>query len=401
MLWSTLDQGLSSGSNFLLVFLLARGAAPIEFGIMMIGYSIVIVAVTVSRNAFGGILGLDLPRQQSPENSELVARSLTSVVLLALPVSTALLVFAALVPTTFSGAIALGLLALALPVILVQDLQRFWAVSIGSPAHAAASDLVWLLVALGGFALPKLAPGVNPTISGAAIWSLGGLLGSLLLMVIGYRTRPLQRGLLRWLESDSRRHHLAWESLLASVSPLAASSMIATVGGPAIVAAIRGAGTLFGPLNLLSATIPMALVPEALASGPRRAKRLFLAAAVGFGTIAALWGVALHVLPSRAGTALLGESWSLVHAIILITAMEYVGIGLWGVARARLRVQGRLRTSLRLRKSFTITIVTLPVLALLMWGTTEAVAISMATTTTLFGIASTLIARTVTETVNQ
>lgn len=388
LLWSVLDQGFSSGSNFILVFLLARGTSPQEFGLLMIGYTIITVAVAVSRNTFGAIFGIDLPRINAADSSVLVSRSAAAVLLTAAPVSLILVGYAAIAPVTADGQRGLTLLAVALPLVLLQDLQRFWSVAQGAPMHAAAADFLWLVTAASGFFLPRLYPGLGSVTVGACAFTLGALLSFSTLIAMGYRLRPQLRGVVTWLRSDVRRLHLATDSVLSSSIPLANSSIIAILGGPQLVAAIRGAGILFGPLNLLSATFPLALVPEAVRSSQDRARRLFVLAAVAFGLVACLWGVSLHYLPSSAGAQLLGESWTLVQPIVLITMVEYVGLGVWAVSRSRLVVQERLRTALRLRVGFSAATLVLPIMAVLLGGTAAAIAATLAATSLIFALVS-------------
>ncbi|NYF97390.1 O-antigen/teichoic acid export membrane protein [Janibacter cremeus] len=376
--WSVIDQGLSSGSNFVLVFLLARGSSPLDFGLLMIGYSVITVAMVVSRNAFGGVLGLDLPHFNRGRARELVSRSAASVLVMSLVFGAVLASYSFLALDLHSGGMALLVLALALPVVLLQDLQRFWSVAVGRPKHAAVADSLWFGIALLGLALPVIGVLDSSAVLGSAMWVLGALLSGLLLASMGYGSRPRFGGTVAWLRADGRRVHLASESGLAAVSPLLNSSVVAALAGAPVVAAIRGSGVLFGPLNLIAATIPLAVVPEAIRMGKRRGKQMFRLLALGLVALATIWGFTLFLLPGTVGVFLLGESWPLVQSIVLITALEYAGLGLWAVARSRLRVQGRLQVAVRLRLVYSLSVLLAPILAVSVWGTSTAVASSLA-----------------------
>lgn len=393
LVWSTLDQALSSASNFVLIFLLARGSTPAEFGLLAIGYSLLTVAVAISRNAFGGILSLDLGRIGRREGADLVARSSGAVLALSVVPMLALAVYAVLALRALDGRTALLVIAVGIPVLLLQDLQRFRAVSIGRPAHAALADGIWLVVVLAAFLVPIAASVDLSAAVGAAAWVVGAACSLLVFVALGYRTRPRFDGLVGWLRGDARRAHLVSDASLASTTPLLNSSAVAAVGGADIVAAIRGSGVLYGPLNLITATIPMAVVPEAVRMGPDRSRRLFTAVGAGFATLALLWGVTLFLLPDAIGGALLGESWPLVQAIVLITAIEYVGLGYLAVAHSRLRVQGRLKMVAQLRLAYSLATLALPVAAVLVWGTAVAAAIGLAASSLAFAAASQVIAR--------
>lgn len=383
--WSTLDQALSSASNFALIFLIARGTSPSELGFIFIGYAVLTAGIAVSRNAFGGILGIDLPTIDGPAASELVARSLGGVLITSLVVSSALLVLAFALPLSTEATTVILLLSASSPFVHFQDLQRFWAVARGRSHHAAASDALWLTLALSGFWVANAAPASLDSVWGAAAWVVGGIAGGLLLIKLDYWRAPVFSGSWPWLSRDSRRRQLAADALIAQLSPLGTMSLVAAIGGPQILAAVRAAGTLFGPLNLLSATIPLALVPEAIRSGPSRAKRLFLITTVGYSLIALAMGLLVFVTPLSVGSALLGSTFPLAQTIILITTVEYVGLGLWGVSRARFRVEQRLDVALRFRVVFSIFSVILPIVAVLAWGSARALATSFAITAVCVG----------------
>ena len=376
--WGTLDQGLSSGSNFLLVFSLARASTPTQLGLLLIGYAVVTLAIGVCRNGFGAILGMDLPLASHHERRVLVGRSAAAVCVAAVPASLALVVYAWSVKVSQDGFWALVVLACALPVLLLQDLQRFWAVARGFPAHAAAADGLWFAVAGVGLTVSVMQADHPSATVGVAIWASGGVLSGALFAGLGYRVTPLVRGLRRWLSSDVRRAKLVGDSLLGYLAPLTNASLIAALGTPLITATVRGSSTLFGPLNLLSATISLVLVPEAKRLGMSRARRLFTLTALGFAVAAVGWATVLYVLPTQVGEALLGPSWHLVRNVVLIMAIEYVGLGFSSVARATLQAQGRLGAVLSLRVGYSLAVVLLPAVAVVIWPTAAAVTATLA-----------------------
>lgn len=395
--WSTLDQALSSASNFVLIFLVARGASPNELGYVFIAYSILTGGIVVSRNALGGILSIDLPQVHSLAASELISLSLGAAVAMSLIPSAALVVLSFALPMSQEAAIVILLLAIATPFIYVQDLQRFWAVAEGRSHHAVVSDATWVVFAGAGFWISTAAPASLDSAYGAASWVAGGIAAGGVFMALGYWQTPTFKGVWAWAHHDSRRRNLAVEALIAQLSPLATMTVVTGIAGPQVLAAVRAASTLFGPLNMVSATIPLALVPEAVRSGPQRAQRLFLVTTLGFAAAAIALGLAVHLAPLGTGSALLGETFPLAQSIILITAVEYVGLGVWGVARARFRVEQRLDVALRFRVVFSIAAVILPVSSTLVWGSARALAISMAITAMVVGTAAYISSRNTVE----
>lgn len=365
LVWTLVDQAFSSGRNFVLIFLLARGSSPVEFGTMMIGYAVFTAGVAISRNAFGGILGIDVPIFSKQETALLLGRSMAGVI--AVGTLTGLLVatYANFAPGMGEGVVALLILACFAPIVLAQDLQRFHAVAAARVMHAGLADGLWFILGCATLLTSILAGlpdwGLGTAGAGVLLWGGSAALSAIVLALCGHWSRPRFMGLVDWMRGDARRFHLGGDALLSSVSPLVTSMLIAALGGAHIVGAVRGAGTMFGPLNLITATFPLALVPEAIRAGPQRAMRLYVLAISSFTVLSLGWGAVLWVLPSAVGAGLLGETWTLVRGIILVTAWEYVGLGVWAVARSRLRVQGRVRTAFRLRVAFTAaTILSVP-----------------------------------------
>lgn len=390
---ATFDQALSSASNFVLIFLLARGSAASDLGRLLIGYTLVTLAIAVCRGAFGAILGMDLPSASVADASVLARQSVAGVIVVSGTAVAALVAFTLLSAGSEGAVNALLVIALATPIVLLQDLQRYWAVAVAKPAHALIADAVWLLTCGAGFAVSMLTALTISAAVGAALWAVGAVLACAVLALFGYRAAPNWCAILPWLISDARRVRLGADALLGSLAPLANGGAVAAIAGFPVTAAVRGAGILFGPLNVLSGAIPLALVPEALRSSKRRAHRLFAGTAAGFSLLALIWAVLLAVTPDEAGTQLMGATWPSVQEIILITGVEYVGIGLWSAAAARLRAAGRVRLALRLRIAFSVSSIVLPVVAVAVWNTAAAFAGALALNATVLGVMAYAVSR--------
>jgi len=122
------------------------------------------------------------------------------------------------------------------------------------------------------------------------------------------------------------------------------SSQLAIIGlgllaDPLTVGALRGASTLFGPMNVLcnSAT---AFGPPLLRRAESARRTLRTTAALGGLLLAtgAAWTVVLTALPDRAGRQLLGGTWAAASGLLPATGSQYAGIALGTSALLALRV---------------------------------------------------------------
>lgn len=159
------DQVLSGLSNFLVVVMVARAATPEDFGHFVLVYGLLVALLGLTRRLWGTRLSMTA----SPADSLTQLRRLLGSVVCAAPVGMCLVAVPSVALIDDRGFPIVAVLALALPVIVAQDLCRYAAVAAGRPLVAAASDLVWVAAVGLGYA-------VRPTIVVAlVIWSGGPL----------------------------------------------------------------------------------------------------------------------------------------------------------------------------------------------------------------------------------
>lgn len=110
-------------------------------------------------------------------------------------------------------------------------------------------------------------------------------------------------------------------------------------GNPLVVGALRGATTLFGPLNVLftSATSFGPPLLGRLGSERRRVRATAGLAAVLAATAAA-WATALALLPDGVGRHLLGDTWPTASALLPATGSQYtaMAVGTCGLLALRM-----------------------------------------------------------------
>lgn len=331
VLCSVADQGVAALTNIAVLVVAARQSTVHGFA----AFSLVYMVFTVLLGLAGGYVGQALVLRSGPGAPDACRSALafTAYASCALGFTGAALLF--FLPG--DTAAALAVLGLVLPVALGQDGLRYCFSTLRLPHWALASDVLRLAVAVPALAL-------QPQGSGAArligCWGLSALpallLGAALLA-------PELRGATGSARELLRRGHLG-RRFAVEFAVGNGTSQLAIVGlglfaSPLAVGALRGAATLFGPLNVLynSAT---SFGPPLLSrvAGARRKARATAVLAALLAATAAGWTVLLLVLPDSAGRQLLGDTWASASGLLPATGSQYAAIAAGTCALLTLRV---------------------------------------------------------------
>jgi O-antigen/teichoic acid export membrane protein len=327
------DQGLSSVSNVLAVVLVARVLSPGEFGQFALGYAILTLTLGLSRAYFGSRIA----RAPDPQSARRLTAALVGGMLVVSPLAALLVLALATLATGGQAPLIAFVVALATPLVCMQDVVRFGSVSSGRPSTALASDGVWILV----MAVPFL-PGVGlepPAV--LAVWAFGAA-AALGVALVAFGERPRLRAGLREL----RRHEDVGLSLLLGAVALTTASLVvllvaSRVLGPAAAGTLRGASTAMGPVNVLLASVALGVTPLLVRRARSEDRRSCLTIA---GVVAALvlaWGLVLLLVPSNVGSALFGSSWTGIRSVLAFTVAEYVFVAVGTAAVLGLTVRQR------------------------------------------------------------
>ena len=143
---TTVDQVLSSASNALMVFVLAQVSSAGQFGIIGLLISVLAFCITFDR----GALGTPLLLTSNLTNRQIVAESnyaLTWSLYTGGVGGFLILTLGAIFHHPWIGLA----FAVALPVVLAQDVLRLTAIALGRPNLAVVADALWVAPMLGIF----------------------------------------------------------------------------------------------------------------------------------------------------------------------------------------------------------------------------------------------------------
>ncbi|MEU3723608.1 hypothetical protein [Streptomyces sp. NPDC031705] len=357
---SVLDQAASSATNILVLVLAARLSPASGFA----DFSMVYVAFSV-------LLGLNMAyvgQSVVLEKGEGLGRVCRSSVLFTAAASAVAALLPALAGLVVPGDAGRAFLALALvlPLVLVQDGLRYCFSALRIPERALAADALRLACVVAALAVQPYGASPGRLV---LVWGLSALpalgLGLWLL-------RPYVRGVRGDLRPYLRRGHLGLR-FVVEFAVGNGSSQLAVLGlgvfaTPLAVGALRGATTLFGPLNVLFNSAN-AFGPPVVgrASGKRGVVRLTVLMGAALAVLGAGWAAVLYALPAGLGRRLLGDTWAAAAALLPATGAQYAVMGLGTCALLTLRVL-RPEATLSLQVVFSLLSVGLLLGGYAVWG---------------------------------
>ena len=318
------DQVFSSLSNGLIIYAVAVVTAPENFGQIALLLTLLVAAIGVLRGALGTPLLLMAGRDRSD-----IQREGSFAVTSALLVSP---IVGGLIWAVAGSGIRLPaiLIIVATPIVLVQDVLRYVAITEGRPHVAALWDGVWFA----GSAALLVATWVHLPIA-TTTYLIGGWTAlafiALVGMLVGVRVGPRLRQYRAWI-SDGWQHRARYgtESGLEQTMLFAVLLFVAVVLSPEATAALRGATALLAPVAIVASAVPLVVIPESRRRDmpPPQVWSSFARIALVLSSGSLLVGVALFFMPLTIGELVLGRTFEAAQVIVPIFAFEYA-VGAW------------------------------------------------------------------------
>lgn len=340
-IWVIGDQIASSFSSLVSVIAIARVFSATEFGVFALAYAFHAFFIACGRAYFGTALSADASTVSSKSAKYTGAVKLIAIFSVPIAGSVGVLTILVTAPQGLHGVqwLLVGLVACATPLVMMQDVGRYFGIAIERPFGAFASDSWWLLAAGTLAIIGRWIPG-EVVIFG---WFLAIVLSWTIVMFV-YRPNP---GLSSAGITDRTTIPISKSALLVVAMAVGTGLIITSVASVAIGAeaagALRAAGTLFGPLNALITFLDLAIVAMVMRRqvSDRVTVYRFVGVTALFGTI--LWSTALILVPADWGELILGETWNIAQPVIIITAVEYLALSVFAVLNVRVKVERRAR----------------------------------------------------------
>ncbi|MFD5408481.1 MATE family efflux transporter [Streptomyces nojiriensis] len=357
---SVLDQAASSATNILVLVLAARLSSASGFA----DFSMVYVTFSVLLGLNMAYVGQSLVLEKGERLGAECRSALGFTAAASAAVGTLLLLVGlALAGATGTAFLALGLV---LPLVLLQDGLRYCFSALRAPERALAADALRLVCVVAALALQPEGASAGRLVLAWGLSALPALGAGLWLL------RPYVGGVRGDLRPYLRRGHLG-QRFVVEFAVGNGSSQLAVLGlgvfaSPLAVGALRGATTLFGPLNVLFNSAN-AFGPPVLGrlGGKRTTVRATAALGLVLAAVGAGWATALYLLPDRLGRELLGDTWAGASALLPATGAQYAVMGLGTCALLTLRVLAP-KATLSLQVVFSLLSVGLLLGGYAVWG---------------------------------
>lgn len=330
---SVADQGVAALTNILVLVVAARLSTVADFARFSAVYLVFSVLLGVSGAYTGQPLVL---RRGTSDETRGACRSAVGFTLLASALVGGLLaaVCAMLPGETARAATMLGLV---LPVVLAQDTARYAFATLHAQHVALAADTLRLVCVLGVLAVQ---PHGAPAARLVTVWGLSALPALLLSAAVLHRRTAGTPVLLKpQLSKGYLGRRFVVEFGVGNATSQLSVLGLGAIGNPLVVGALRGATTLFGPLNVLF-TSATGFGPPLLGrlATDRLRVRATAALAALLAVTAAGWATVLALLPGSVGRHLLGDTWPTAAALLPATGSQYaaMAVGTCGLLTLRL-----------------------------------------------------------------
>lgn len=371
-LWTMIDQLISSGTNFLLMIVVARAVGDYEFGAFAVAFGVFSVVIGFSKAAGGQPLGI----RYSGAGRAAFARAGAAATGTAVVLGTLVGLGCVAVGMAMDGAVGscLTVLGVVLPGLLLQDLWRQTFFAQGRPKAAAINDTIWAVVQVGGIAL-LLARDVRLAAPMLFAWGAAAAVAALIGVVqAGFWPAPSRAG--EWVrEHRDINGYLAAEFITIQGALNAALLMIAAIGGVTLNGALRGVQSLLGPTTIFAIGLASWAIPEFsrrkdMSAAARIRAAYLMSAAVT--AVSIVWGLGFLFLGpvkiggTPIGEQLLGDTWAGTYDLLGLSIIQQAGSTATLGVGCMLIAMGRAKQTFRINAIMAPQLLLFPVIGVLL-----------------------------------
>jgi hypothetical protein len=304
--WAVIDQGLSSGTNFVLALIVVRSVSARAYG----AFSIVVIVYVLAVGAIRAVVTEPLmiwKHASYEDRRDAERRSIGAAFGIGCAVGVMCLLGAAVAGESLGAALAV--LAVTFPLLLVQDAGRGLFFARQEPKWAALNDAIWSLLQL--VLVAAVVAMANPPLwCYAAAWLGSGAIAGVVILRQA-RVWPSVAAAIPWLRSTRRLGTpLFWNFALTSGPHYLVFAIAPLFSSLTELGLVRTAFIPFGVFGIVLQSAPFVLLPAAAQRAAADVKRLSNRASVLLGGAALCWCALVLAMPRSAGIRMLGDGWS-------------------------------------------------------------------------------------------
>lgn len=338
VIYAIASNGFVSVTSLLLSVAIARGSDPLGFGQFAIAMAVYLFAVGLIRAA---ITETTLAVEPTASAN---GRGFRRAALLSIVSAIALLVVGLVARNLY-----MVILAITLNGLVCLDYLRTVEAALYRARTSFVQGTLWsAATALASVA--SLFRLIDPLVV-FCVWATSGA-------IIGYASALITHlSLAPWWARHPAETKAAWlfslDYAAGSGGSALSTALLGVTSSATTVGALRGAGTILGPVSLLSTTVRSLIIPyltRARRVGERYEFKRAAAIAIALGVILGIPAALLCLLPGSMGTALLGSTWRAAAPLLPALAIESVLALVGNIASAghRSRLAGARSLALRL-----------------------------------------------------
>lgn len=372
-IWTLVDQVLSSGTNAVMSFIIARSVSSSEFGAFGVAFAIFSLMIGFSKAAGTAPLGIKFA-DVSPQVFRAAGAAGTGT---AFVIGLFSGVVTLVVGLALGGGVGNSLIAMGLvfPALLLQDAWRQVFFAEGRPAAAAANDGIWAIVQIGAIFLLIVR---DVSTSWAMLLAWGGAAAvAAVLGIFQAGFRPATNQARSWIaEHRDINGYMSAEYLTVQGAQQASTLLLGTLGAIDLVGALRGVQTLLGPTTILAVGIVSWAIPEFsrrkdMSAGARLRAAYTLSGVIV--TVGVIWGTVFLFLPASIGHSLLGDTWGQTHHLLALSIVQQAGPAATVGPACMLYAMGQAKLTFRANAVLAPQLLAYPIIGLELGGGTGAV----------------------------
>jgi len=332
--FTIMDQVASGASNLLLVLVVAKVSSTQEFGQFSLLITSYTTGLLICRAAVGQVLVIKKASDSAMPGAlgaAVAIGMLASLVIIGLSIG-------GVVPSMYAILALVGF-----PILLSQDILRFSCFSLGKARLALEADVIWLVGASGTAAYLLAGAQLEASIY-FVYWVSWSAISIIFMFKVARKLSRPWNVTAAWTDSRSISSALIIEAVLTLSVLYAHIVAFGRAGGVAAIGALRGAQTLYSPVNTLVALTTIILLPYIVpweAQGRHAARERLILVAAGISAVIVSFAAILSLFPGNIGAVILGPSWRSAHDLVLPIGLGVLAAALSYLPSTLLKARGR------------------------------------------------------------
>ena len=340
---------LSSGTNAIIGFLIARHSSPSQFGAFTLIYTAYLIAFGLSQ----AIVAWPLMVQFGSCPRSMIKRKTSACLGLAFIVGAASCILFGIIAANISildNDLSL-IMTIALPFLIIQATWRSQYFAEGYPKGAFCCDAIWAAIQFSIYAVLLMSSMTLTPNWVLFSWALGGSLAGCIFCIVRWRYPNIRKGIKYLLEYRHLCVRFGAEYSVTQSANYSLPYILVGILNASVVGFIRAGQLLLGLLNIPLMGIAPLLAKRGtriFAQSPTRLTNFAARNAIAGAALIIPYVLILNALPESVGTNFLGRSWLGAHQVIVPLGIASLAVWVQWAGINTIHIRKDSRVSFRL-----------------------------------------------------